>query len=72
MYVMVGKLREDMERGDNAGEGILRHGCGRGVMPVPGGPYDRQRAIAVTLMEGCGRRTPLAPRSVQGVPWLLC
>ena len=29
--------REGMECGDDAGEGILRHGCGRKAMPGPVG-----------------------------------
>ena len=37
MEVMVGKLREGMGRESHAVERILRHGCGREAMPVPGG-----------------------------------
>jgi hypothetical protein len=40
-----------MARGDDIGEGILRYGCSRGVMPVPGGavrPAQRRRRDADT------------------------
>ena len=37
MDVMRGKLRESMERGDDAVEGILSHGGGREARPGPGG-----------------------------------
>ena len=37
MGVIRGTLRAGVERGTEAVEGILREGCGREAMPVPGG-----------------------------------
>ena len=41
-----------MARGDDAGEGILRHGCGREVMPVSGGTACHHSAVAQALVQG--------------------
>jgi len=53
MDVMIGKLRESMERGDDAVEGILSHGGGREARPGPGGTTrtaQRRRRDAATGM----------------------
>jgi hypothetical protein len=36
MDVIGGTLKEGRDRGDDAVEGILRHGCGHEAMSVPG------------------------------------
>jgi hypothetical protein len=41
-----------MARGDDAVEGILRHGCGREAMPVPGGTACHHSAVAEALAQG--------------------
>jgi hypothetical protein len=51
MEVRVGELREDMGCESNAVERILRHGCGRARVPVPGEtarPAQRRRQDADT------------------------
>ena len=41
-----------MARGDDAVEDILRHGCGREAMPVPGGTACDHSAVAEALVQG--------------------
>ena len=64
--VMVGKLREGMGREPHAGEGMLRHGCGREAMPVPGGTACHHSAVAEALAQGCRRGIRGWPRRQRG------
>ena len=81
MGVRRGTLRAGMERGTEAVEGILREGCGREAMPVPGGTRHRLTALAqghvpLTAVAAGGRRrlaampndTASQPRATVGEP----
>ena len=52
-----------MERGTEAVEGILREGCGREAMPVPGGTACPHSAVAEALAQG---RFPLTAVAAGG------
>jgi hypothetical protein len=63
MGVRRGTLRAGMERGTEAVEGILREGCGREAMPVPGGTACPHSAVAEALAQG---RFPLTAVAAGG------
>ena len=82
MGVRRGTLRAGMERGTEAVEGILREGCGREAMPVPGGtacPHSASRSAGAGALPsdgGSGRRDdvgwppcPTTRRPSRERPW---
>lgn len=85
MDVRRGMVTEEVGRGDDTGESILSHGCGREVMPVAGGTACHHRAVAEALAQGrlpltavgCGlaalsNDTALPPRATVCEPsWLV-